>query len=126
FAPVVQLVSERMFELLEDLDQLIALAEFGVPIHETGQFLESGEVFLDLLGNVGALDLYGDGTAIVQGGEMHLPQGSGRQWLGIKVGESFVYPGAQFGFDDELNIGIGERLDLILKSGKRAQISGRQ
>jgi hypothetical protein len=57
---------------------------------------------------------------------MYLAQRRGRQRLALEAGKGFVDSRSELGFDDECDLGKGERLNAIVKATKRFEKRGRQ
>jgi len=114
------------FKFLKDPGELIAAAKFSMAAEEMRDLLQGGEVFFDLFGDVGALNLYDDFPAVVQGGPMDLPKRSGGQRFRFEGGKGFVDPSTQLAFNDELDILEAEGLHLVLQALQGAEIARRQ
>src|SRR5207237_8907102 len=117
--PVIELTSYCMLKLLQNSQQLIALAEFCVPIHEPGQLLERGEVFFDFPRNIGPLDLHCDGPPIVQSRAVNLPERSRSERFRIEIRKCFRDFRTELTFHDEFHILDWNSLHLILKPRQR-------
>jgi hypothetical protein len=124
--PVVQLAQEALAQLFEDGRELVAAARLGVRVEELGDVGEHVEVFRHLLADVRALHLDDDGAAVPHPRAVHLPERGGGDGPGLELGERLRDADAQLGRDDLLDLGEGERLDLVLEARERVEVGLRQ
>src|SRR5690606_21233061 len=96
------------------------------PIEELGDVAERVEIAGYLTTSVGTLHLDGHASAVAQHGAMHLTERCRGERRRLERLEAFRDAESELLFDDRLDVGERERLDLVLKAGQRLEVGRRK
>ena len=113
--PVVELVDERHLELLDDADEIDALAGARVIGEEVRELAEKLDVVGEALADARALRLDDDGSPVAQRGVVDLPEARAAERLRIELREQLADARAELLLDDLLDLGEGNRIDVVLE-----------
>ncbi len=113
--PVIELVEKRHLELLNDADEVDALASARVIGEEARELTEKLDVVGERLANARTLRLDDDGPPVSQRCFVHLTEAGAPQRLGVELTEQLADAGAELLLDGLLDHRKGERIDIVLK-----------
>ena len=93
-------------------------------VYERRQFRDDSHVVEYLATDTRPLDLDRHRTAVPQGGPVHLPQRSRREWPGLEGVEGLRYAHPELFLDDLFRLSFGERVHVVPQAGQRLEIDG--
>src|SRR4029078_3331455 len=107
-------------------NEVVAAPGFGARSQEARDLVERFEIFLDRLADARPRPLSRDGAAVAQRGAMHLSERCSRDRLFLEDAERLRQPRAKLFFDNTLHVGDSKWVDVVLETGERFEVRGRQ
>jgi hypothetical protein len=114
----VELLHERVGELLDERRQAVLAQAREVPVERTGGVAQQREIRGDRVRDPGALDLDDDRRAVGQARTVDLRHGSRRERRLVEPGEEARDARAELALDDPLRLGAGERTGVAVQAAQ--------
>ena len=116
--PVVELLADRAPELVHELARVDEVERADAVLRDARRLVEEREVGLDLPRGVRPLHLHGDALPVRQDGAVHLADRRRRHRFLLERGEELLDGELELLADHALDLGEGERRDVVLEGAQ--------